>query len=425
MLDAMIPAPDRRRLSRPRWSTIVAVGAAAAALSTILGALVVYPTIGSASSVDLPTLVVSMGIITSTSLTGAFIVVRRPENAIGWLFVLAGLTFAVAILGGELAAFEVRRGSEPGALAVLLAWVSGWSFVPVLSTILFFVPLIYPDGHLLSPRWRWAVALGVFDILLAAAQAAFQPGPLFGIPSVDNPFGLAGWGGFLATANGLSGALAPVLLGLAVVALALRFRRSRGVERQQLKWFVFTAAFGALLLGIGLILGSGTASDLFWYLALVVVALLPVATAIAIVRYRLYDIDVIVRRALVYGAVTVGLTAAYVLAVIVIGGLVKPLGGGGDLEGAGATLLVAALFQPLRRRVQRLVDRHFYRARYDAQETVAAFGGHLRDEVDLDAVGAGLVSVVEETLRPAAAMLWIRRPADGTASDLARPGSTR
>ena len=350
-------------------------------------------------------------------VVGALIVRHRPGNAVGWMFAAIALLAVLGALGEEYAIFASAR-HLPGP--VLAAWFGSWAWYPTLALTLVFTPLLFPTGRLLSPRWRlvaWPAAAVMAAITaLAALQQTIElaPGRM-----VANPFGLAGvenpedsWLGAV-----LFPLLGPLVLA-AFASLVVRFRRSRGDERQQLKWITFAAALLPLTFAGDLL--PDTAGNLLFA---VVVSFLPVAAGVAILRYRLYEIDRLINRTLVYGLLSALLAGIYA-ALVLVGGLLS-----GGLRGqpppwavAGATLAVAALFQPARRRIQQVVDRRFDRRRYDAARTVDAFSGRLREELDLDALAVELLAVVERTVQPTAASLWLRPPARTAAGP--GPGAT-
>jgi hypothetical protein len=266
--------------------------------------------------------------------------------------------------------------------------------------------LLLPDGRLLSPRWRWAVAASVAGGVLSMA-AALEPGPLVSTP-IANPLALDGLGGVVAGAvAGLGALLHAASLAAALVCMVLRFRSSRGIERQQLRWVAAVAVIG-LLAAVALLAleeNNGFAPGA-WLVALALaLPSLPVAVAVAVLRYRLWDLDRLISRTVTYTAVTVLLVVPYLLVVPVASRLAE---GSGSLAVAAATLTVAALFSPVRRRVQDLVDRRFNRRRYDAARTLDAFAVRLRDQVDLDALEGELLGVVDQTMQPTQASLWLR-----------------
>jgi hypothetical protein len=287
--------------------------------------------------------------------------------------------------------------------------VSNWAWVPAILMILL-LPVLFPNGRPLSPGWRplvWAIVVGA---LVSLVGSALFPG-IVDAPSLSNPLGLPGAAGAL-----LEQGLSKLFLGLPVVGVAaatsliVRFRRARGVERQQLKWLAYA-------MGVLMVAPAVQASWLGgWASAAVNVALwaIPAAIGIAILRYRLYDIDRLINRTLVYGLLTVLLGGAYALAVLLLGQLFGGIGGEPPSWAvAGATLAVAAVFQPARRRIQQAVDRRFNRRKYNAAKTVEAFSVRLRDELDLDALAVELLAVVDQTMQPTQASLWLRPAPNG------------
>jgi hypothetical protein len=337
---------------------------------------------------------------------GAVIVAHRPGNAVGWIFSAIGLLTATGVLATEYAAYVSRAGSPPGV--VLAAWYTSWWWYPTLVLVLVFTPLLFPTGRLLSTRWRPVVVVAAAGTAVIVTLSALQPTLQNEDHPVRNPVGLAG------APDPEEGALGALLFGLlllcsvaAVISVVLRFRRSRGVERQQLKWFTYAAALMSLFLVLSdyLLPQSGVVEVLYG----LVIALVPVAAGVAVLRYRLYDIDRLVNRTLVYGALTALLGAVYAGAVLVLGLLFGGVGGNPPSWAvAGATLAVAALFQPARRRTQAVVDRRFNRRKYDAAETIQAFSTRLRDQIDLDTLAAELLAVVDQTMEPTRVSLWLR-----------------
>jgi hypothetical protein len=357
-------------------------------------------------------------------VVGAVIVAHRPGNAVGWIFSAIGLLTATGVLATEYAAYasRTRPGLSPGV--VLAAWYSSWWWYPTLVGVLVFTPLVFPTGRLLSARWRPVAVVAAVGTAAIITLSALQPTLQGEDHPVRNPIGVAG------VPDPEEGALGAILFGLlvlcsaaAVTSVALRFRRARGVERQQLKWFTYAATLLVLFLVLTdyLLPESGVVEALYG----LVVALVPVAAGVAILRYRLYDIDRLINRTLVYGLLTALLGAVYAAAVLVGGQLFGGVGGNPPSWAvAGATLAVAALFQPARRRIQAVVDRRFNRRKYDAARTVETFSTRLRDQVDLDTLSAELLAVVDQTMEPTSASLWLRPPPhgpSGTAGSAARP----
>ena len=347
------------------------------------------------------------------SVMGAVIVLRHPSNPVGWIFCGLGTVFGISSL---LNMYAVARPLLPGA--EWAAWGATWTWLVAIG-LLVQVLLLYPDGRYPSSRWRWVGLVGIVGAATVAIGSALTPG-VFPDYAIENPAGVDWVEGSVIESGGIgwAGVLAGLLGGAA--SLVVRFRRSEGIVRAQLKWFVFASS----LFGVSAVLSAvflreqeagkpvspsvmATVSVAIFVVAL---SAIPVAAAIAILRYRLYDIDLIINRTLVYGALTAVLALVYVGGVVGLGGLIRQATGQQDnsLVIAATTLLVAGLVRPLRSRIQEFIDRRFYRRRYDAARTVEAFSTRLRDEVDLDAMRLDLLTVVQETMQPARASLWLR-----------------
>jgi hypothetical protein len=338
----------------------------------------------------------AIGIVTAIGLAvlGALIAARQPRNPIGWLMSVGALFLGVFSFTQQYAPLAVAE-SLPGV--DVTSWLAAWTNLPGIAITIIFVFLLFPDGRLPSPRWRpvaWLMAAAtVVPAAVLAARAWPVRGPELVLQSFEHPAvdGVFSTGFFL-------------VLALSVVALAgliVRFRRSTGVERQQIKWF----AYGAM---IGIPLGL-PAEVPFWgpILELVQPPLMFTGLGIGMFRYRLYDVDRLLNRTLVYGLLTVSLAAGYAAAVL-LGGRVVSGGRTSSLVVAAATLAVAAAFQPLRRAIKEAVDRRFNRRRYDAARTIEAFAVHLRQQVDPEALRAELLAVVDQTVQPTQASLWLR-----------------
>jgi hypothetical protein len=344
-------------------------------------------------------------LVLGSATVGLVLALRRPANPIGWLYGGAGLAWAYAI---PLAPWveQFSREHRPVPLVAQLVYIAGdWSWAPAITLGVTLPALLLPNGHLRSRRWRLVVVTSVTGIVLTSLAAPLIPGPLEKL-GTDNPFGLAGPAGKVAAALTVVGVVLHWLsLPPAAVCVVLRFRSSRGVERQQMRWVAAgaAAAVGGLLLSLPN--GLGIAPD--WTAAIIFPALLcpPLAVAVAVLRYRLYDLDRVVSRTLTYGLVTVLLAAGYAVVVL---GLGRLLGQDSSLVVAAATLGAVAAFAPLRRRVQGLVDRRFNRRRYDAARTVEHFAARLRDQVDLEALNRELLAVVDLTMQPTRTSLWLR-----------------
>jgi energy-converting hydrogenase Eha subunit A len=342
---------------------------------------------------------------------GAVIVARQPRNRIGWLCCAVGLLVGPASFAQAYAWYALvhRPASLPGGLA--MAWLGEWPWFVALGLVLTFLLLLFPNGHLASRRWRvvaWAAAV---DLALVWVVAAFKPGPLEGLIGISNPLGIQS---VEAAFNLLGAVVAPVLGVLTILSAAsmvVRFRRTRGVERQQLKWFTYAAVLSVLAWLVFALTGlqEQLPSALEYMVGAIFLAGVPVAIGIALLRYHLYDIDRLIRRTLVYGVLSALLGAVYAGTVLLLGQLFGGIGAEPpSWVVAGATLAVAALFGPARHRVQQVVDRRFNRRRYDAAKTIEGFSVRLRDQVDLDTLTAELLAVVDQTVEPTKATLWLR-----------------
>jgi hypothetical protein len=340
-------------------------------------------------------------------LLGGLIAARRPDNRYGWLWLAVGLGLAVVAFANAYVAVTLASGPDGLPGMAVAAWLGGLGFTVAMSLFPFLF-LLFPTGRLPSRRWRlwaWAIIAVAGSSLFAVAFGSetiaegvanpFAAGGL--LRGVLDRVGDPGIGGlFLATA-------------LSALSLLLRFRRARGVERQQLKWLAYAAALlGAFILGDTL--GLQTSGPLDLLLETLTITGVYAGIGIAVLRYRLYEIDRLINRTLVYATVTALLGLVYAVSVFGLGGLLNPAGEQSALAVAASTLAVAALFQPVRRRVQGLVDRRFNRRRYDAAKTIEAFSARLREEIDLDTLSAELLAVVHQTMEPTRASLWLRPP---------------
>jgi len=337
-----------------------------------------------------------------------------PANPIGWLYAAAGLAWSWGIPFGPWIDRLIHDHRPLPLAAQLVAVVGDFGWAPAIALGVTLPALLLPDGRLRSRRWRMVVATNVAGVALTLVAGSLTPGPLENQPvgnQIDNPFGLPGPAGRVAAVVAVIGVLLHwASLPAAAACVLLRFRASRGVERQQMRWVAAGAAgaVAGLLLaapgGLELLPNavSNKAVSNIVYLALLCP---PVAIAAAVLRYRLWDLDRLVSRTVTYALVTGLLVLPYLLILPVV---TRLAGDAGSLAVAGATLAAAAAFQPLRRRVQDRVDRRFNRRRYDAARTVAAFAARLREQVDLDALSAELLAVVDQTVQPTQASLWLR-----------------
>ena len=346
--------------------------------------------------------------LTASALVGGLVASRRPENPVGWFFLGGAVCFALAGVAAEYATYGplTAPGALPGARA--MAWLVSWVSVPGVMLLLFFVPLYFPDGRLVSPRWRWLVWVAFLFSVSEAVASALKPGEIR-TEGIVNPLGIEALQSFLGPLETVNEVGYFGVLFVSAASLMVRFRRSGSVERQQIKWL----AFAALLIPVWFLTNTpieAAAPNLFFVVdSLVVSALIPLAAGIAILSYRLYDIDVVINRALVYGALTASLALVYLGGIAVLQGLLRALTGQeSSLAVVASTLAIAALFSPLRHRLQGFIDRGFYRRKYDAAKTLETFSAKLRDETDLERLADEMVSVVRETMQPAHASLWLR-----------------
>jgi hypothetical protein len=350
---------------------------------------------------------------------GVFILSRRPGHPIGWLFCLANLGWAINNCAGSYARYALV--SSPGSLPAggLAVWLYTWPG-SVSMALFVLLGLLFPDGTLLTRRWRYVAWSVVGWSVIAMLASAFAPGPVdatIGF-SVDNPLGIAApIGEVLKPIAGLAQLLAIPLFTVAALCLILRQLRAAGQERLQLKWFTssvaLVVAFYVVQAAIFVRYGSPEAfpdwARFYYALSIRSDVLIPIAAGIAILRYRLYDIDVIINRTLVYVSLTATLVALYFGVIVILQSLFIALTGQqSTLAVVASTLAIAALFNPLRRRIQGFVDRRFYRRKYDAGKALEAFSAKLRDETDLAALSSDLVGVVRETVQPAHVSLWLR-----------------
>jgi len=386
-------------------ATLLAWGLAAFAVALLVGGFVTY-TVAEAfelTTADLLTTAITL----SFALVGALIAQRQPGNAIGWIFL--GVAVSTG-LGGFAHGFATYRldGGEGGLVAETAATYAEVSWVPFVLVPPSFLLLLFPDGHLPSRRWRpvaWAAAAGIAGTLATSWMA---PGPLADFPEVDNPYGVDS--PILGPLTGLATVVLFVGVIGSAVSVVVRFRRGRREQRQQIKWLAVAGSVAAIALIVNLSLYDALGEEVANGLIMFGVLALPAAAGIGILRHRLYDIDIVINRSLVYGALTASLAATYLVSVLLLQMLLAPLTPSNSLAVAVATLAVAALFHPARRRIQAVVDRRFYRGKYDAILTLERFGAQLRDEIDLDALGDELRAVVTETMQPAHVSFWLREP---------------
>jgi hypothetical protein len=357
----------------------------------------------------------------SATTVGAVLASRRPRHPVGWLLLLLGLALAWAGVPPAYAAYGLL--ARPGALPAAHAVARSWPIIIVTAqTALSFVLLLTPTGTLPSPRWRWwarVTAAATASLLLGLALARGPLDPQYQV--LGGPFDFRGQGGMLLVVNQLALAVTTLAVVVGAASLVMRFRRAQGVERQQLRWVAAAAALAVPAAAVALGgLAVGATAVVTWTIA-GCFAVLPLAIGAAILRYRLYDLDHIISRTLAYGLLTLLLGGGYAGVVLGLGQL---LGRDSSLVVAGATLAVAALFQPARRRIQQVVDRRFNRRRHDTAQTIASFSDRLHQQIDLDSVTVELLAVADQTMQPTQVSLWLRPPppsSSDTAPSEARP----
>jgi hypothetical protein len=353
--------------------------------------------------------------IAAFGLVGALLIYRRPGHRLGWLLTGIGVLALLGASANEYVLAVTRAGASASDLVVWLVWLSNWFWWPVVGGVFVLLPLLFPDGRPPTARWRWVAVLGVVAILglvlSSAVQERYEATILGEIPSIENPLEIEGLTNVevsvLFDISALT--LLAAFVG-AVASMTVRFRRSQGVERLQLKWFSYA---------VGLMLAWTLVGEILWVNVLghddllggsvlpfgLLLTFIPITIAVAILRYRLYAIDRIISRTVGYGLVTAVLIAAYVGAVLVLRRLLPAQGG---LAVAGSTLAVAALFNPLRRRLQTSVDRRFNRSRYDAVQVVDAFVARLRSDTGIDDLARDLLHTASAAMQPGSVSLWLR-----------------
>ena len=339
----------------------------------------------------------------------AAIIIRRPENRLGRYLFAVGLAADVAGFAFEYAVFGLR--TAPGSVPApsIAAGVAATSFVPIGLLLAVLPPFIFPSGHLPSAAWRVPFLSALAAVVILATATAVMPGPYLLAPFAENPFGVADAGPAALTTIIVGSGVGGAALVFGLGALIVRYRRSSQDERQQLKWFIYAAAATAAFDQLLFVSPTSMLSEPAVIGTILAATLVPAAMTVAILRYRLYDIDVLIRRTLVYGATTAGLAIVFFGGVLVVQAAIRPFTSGNELAIAASTLATVALFQPLRARVRSAVDRRFYRSRYDMSLIVDSFALRLSGEVDLDAVRSDLLESVDRTVRPVHASVWLRR----------------
>jgi hypothetical protein len=398
---------SRRAAAWLAWSLValsVALLLGGIALARTTRATVPELTYGSQAELD--SALLSLATVLTFSVVGAVVASRHPRNAIGWIFCSIGLEAGIQALATGYAEYWLASGSGPRSLGETAAWFATWLWILLVCVPTSFLLLLFPDGQLPSPRWRpvaWCAGLGITGFV---AGYALKAGPLEDFPQIVNPYGIDS--PVVGVVRIAAGFLVAGSIVASVVSAIVRLQRAGSEQRQQIKWLAYG---GAVVVGTLFVAGFISVWSVTVSIAVISLALLglPIFTGIAIARYRLYDIDLIINRTLVYGSLTVLLASAYVGGVVGLQALFRALSGQeSTLAIVASTLAIAALFGPLRRRVQAFVDRRFYRRKYDATHTLAAFNARLRDETDLNALRNDMVGVATRTMQPAHVSLWLR-----------------
>ena len=324
-----------------------------------------------------------VGWVLTFALLGALIVSKQPNNVFGWIFTLAAVLITFNLAGAAYANFVVikQRGAWPAGEAI--AWLAGgWNWIPITAILVIFIPLLFPSGRLLSPRWRWVVWCAAAFVVLAAIPNAVWPGPLFDTPRIRNPIGLEGSANLLDRIRSFSLIPAVAAVAGALASLVLRFRRAKGRERQQLKWFVY----GCVLFMIPLLVRGPVPVEIQNVLAVVLWPALPISVGVAMLKHRLYDIDPVINKSVVFGTLAVFITAVYVGVVVGIGSLIGIAGRPNLALSIVATAIVAIAFEPVRERVQRIANRLVYGKRATPYEVMADFSERMAGVLSLDDV---------------------------------------
>jgi hypothetical protein len=395
----------------PRAATLLAWGLCALSLTlAVLGLLLLTLNLSQPNAHTYDTWLDNTLNAVFYSTVGALVASRRPENPVGWLLCLFALSEGIQHLSAEYAIYALLAHPNSLPAGEAMAWTSNW-ILPIIIGLSVSYLLLFPTGRLPSRGWRPLAWLTVVFVLVGVISGAFASGPVEGLGPIRNPLGIDG---FPNVYGAVLDIMAPVLLVAAAASVFMRLRHAIGVESQQIKWFAYAAA--ATVIGLFLAYVIPTAIDTpLWFeragyaVLIAVIPTIPISIGIAILRYRLYDIDIIINRTLVYGSLTTTLVALYFDGIVVLQwGFVSLTGERSTLAVVASTLAIAALFNPLRRRIQGFVDRRFYRSKYDARKTLEAFSAKLRDETDLEALSGDLEGVVRETMQPAYVSLWLR-----------------
>jgi hypothetical protein len=403
--------PDSGRVTG--WKAVIVWVGVPIDIALLIGAYIpvaMIPGLGGSALLAIAFLAVAVG---AFGVVGSLVATRLPRNPIGWILWATATVIAGSIAGNSYAQYsiETHSGTLPGTIP--LAVLSQADLLPLVAAMTVFLPLFFPNGHLPSPRWRGVARFSALAVAFGSVLSAVMPGPLSGGTTISNPLGIAA----LADAGAIPSLLVLLSLGvpfvLAVASVVWRYRRAGEIERRQVKWFA--GAVVALVVCVLLSLSNiGPLQESGWLVMMAGFALAPVAIGMAILRYRLYEIDRIISRTISYAVVTGVLLLVVAGAILASQAILSRQIGGNAVVVAASTLMVAGLFQPLRRRVQSVVDRRFDRSRYDAQVAAEAFGVRLRDQVDLGRIEQDLATTIDGSLRPLSVGLWVRDVTPGT-----------
>jgi hypothetical protein len=413
---------SRRVSSSVAWAQLVVVTAG------LLSVLFIFPVLDpNAYDWDDAPIITAFGFfIMAFSSVGALLLLRRPDNPIGWLFCGAAVSYMIGGFSGEYAHYSIHSSQHTLPGTTFAAWIGTWAYAFGAGLPGTISLLLFPSGRPLSPRWKPVVVMSALAIVLLPVSIAFRPGPIDGFPSITNPVGLVGGEKILGLVAGVTGAGIIISVIVSITSLIIRFRRATSHERQQLKWLAYSAIVIAIALLLSLFVESGPspseqAVEISNLIITAALATLPIAMGIAILRHRLYDIDSIISRTLVYATLTAFLALSYFALVVTLQSL---LSGGlkeSPLVVAASTLAAAALFRPARERVQRVIDRRFNRRKYNAAQTIDSFSARLRDELDLDSLEQHLLEVIAETMEPDRISIWLRSPTGFAVTPTRRP----
>jgi hypothetical protein len=397
-----------------RVRALVLGGVAVISVTAALVAQLLYPP----GTMDLATALIFTLAVASMAGVGAFLAIRVPGNRVGWLLLVAGSMLAAGVFCGAYTLGSIAAGGT-WPLTAYTAWLTDVLWVPPIVIVAAGVPLIFPNGHLPSPRWRPIAWLLVIGTLLSILAPAFTPGPINDTSTMENPLGIAALAPYLPIADAVSTITAlPAFLG-AWAAVVVRFRHGSPIERHQIKWLLSVALVGVIAFPMavaGQLLAPDTGFNTgAWIVGFLALIGLPLTIALAVLRYRLFEIDRLISRTIGWALVTGILVVVFAGLVVALQAVLAPVTNENTLAVAASTLVAFALFQPLRQRVQRAVDRRFDRARYDGERTVTAFGSRLRERVELIAIRGDVLETVDIVVRPSSVELWLRRPGPGDA----------